>query len=123
MILILSLMILGIHFNSLVLYMFCKHRHYRLPSRLQLFSLAVDDIGTAIFVEPMVIIMFYKVDAFERSNVLCRLFSNLLHIFPWGSIISLMVLSFTRVVIVLYPLAYKIWVTRRRVLYLSLIHI
>ena len=117
MILILSLMILGIHFNSLVLYMFCKHRHYRLPSRLQLFSLAVDDIGTAIFVEPMVIIMFYKVDAFERSNVLCRIFSNLLHIFPWGSIISLMVLSFTRVVIVLYPLAYKIWVTRRRVLY------
>ena len=116
-ILILSLMILGIHFNSLVLYMFCKHRHYRLPSRLQLFSLAVDDIGTAIFVEPMVISMFYKIELFAQNNVLCRIFSNLLHIFPWGSIISLMVLSFTRVVIVLYPLAYKIWVTRRRVVH------
>ena len=119
-ILILSLMILGIHFNSLVLYMFCKNRHYRLPSRLQLFSLAVDDIGTAIFVEPMVISMFYKVQVFQQSSVLCRIFSNLLHVFPWGSIISLMVLSATRVVIVLYPLAYKIWVTRRRILYVIL---
>lgn len=119
-ILILSLMILGIHFNSLVLYMFCKHRHYRLPSRLQLFSLAVDDIGTAIFVEPIVIAMFYRGDVFAQSNVLCRVFSNLLHVFPWGSIISLMVLSGTRVVIVLYPLAYKIWITRRRVLHVIL---
>ena len=116
-VLILLLMICGIHFNCLVLYLFGKRKHYRLPSRLQLFSLAVDDMGTALLVEPLVITMFYRVDIFEGNDVLCRIFSNLLHIFPWGSIISLMILSFTRVVIVIYPLAFKIWVTRQRVMH------
>ena len=45
------------------------------------------------------------------------MFSNLLHVFPWGSIISLMVLSLTRVIIVIFPLGYKVWVTRRRMMY------
>lgn len=113
-------MICGIHFNLLVLYLFGKRRHYRLPSRLQLFCLAVDDMGTALLVEPLVVAMFYRGDLFERSDLLCRIFSNLLHVFPWGSIVSLIVLSFTRVVIVIYPLAYKVWVTRQRIVHVIL---
>ena len=118
---IIILMILGLYLNTLILYMFLKNKHYRLPSRLQLFTLALDDLGTALLVEPIVISMFYHGDNFDASPILCRLFSNLLHIFPWGSIISLMILSFTRVIIVLFPLAHKIWITRQRVVYVIVV--
>ena len=113
---ILILMILGFILNLVTLITFFKQGHYKRPSRLQLFSLAIDDFGTCLLVEPMVISMFFRGAAYEKDTRLCRLFTNFLHIFPWNSIVTLIMLSFTRMIVVLYPLAYRVWITQDRII-------
>ena len=110
------LMILGFILNLITLITFFKQGHYKRPSRLQLFSLAIDDFGTCLLVEPMVISMFFRGTAYEQDARLCRIFTNFLHIFPWNSIVTLIMLSFTRMIVVLYPLAYRVWITQDRII-------
>ena len=101
----------GAIINSLVLFAFLRFRLYNSPSNLQLLSLVIDDLGTAILVEPLVTLSYLRPSLFVESGWLCRYFSTLLHIFPWGSTISILTLSSTRVLIVTRPFVYRSYVT------------
>ena len=109
------LFFLGSLFNILVLRVFMKSTLYKSPSNLQLFSLVLDDLGTSILVEPLVVLSYLRPSIFLRSTWLCRYFSSVLHIFPWGSTISLLILSVTRIFIFRRPLMYRSYVTCTRV--------
>ena len=77
----------GLIMNILVISAFLRLKLYKSPSNLQLFSLAIDDCGTALLVEPLVITSYLKPKLFLENPWLCQLFSSTLHIFPWGSTI------------------------------------
>lgn len=109
------LCVIGSIINTLVISAFMRFKLYNSTSNLQLFSLAVDDLGTALLVEPLVITSYLKPQAFLRIPWLCRYFSSALHIFPWGSTISILILSVTRILIVLYPLMYRTYITCKHI--------
>ena len=51
---------IGLILNTIVIVAFSRFRLYRQPSHLQLLSLAIDDLGTALLVEPLVILSYLK---------------------------------------------------------------
>ena len=105
------LCVVGLIMNILVINAFLRLKLFNSPSNLQLFSLAVDDFGTALLVEPLVVISYLKPQLFLHNPWLCRFFSSTLHLFPWGSTISILILSTTRVLIVMYPRMYRTYIT------------
>ena len=109
------LCVIGLIVNTLVIIAFSRFKLYRLPSNLQLFSLAMDDLGTALLAEPLAILMYLKPQMFSEEESLCRYFLTLLHIFPWGSTMSILILSVTRILIVVYPLAYRSYFTCKHI--------
>ena len=109
------LCVVGITMNVLVISAFLRGKLYKSPSNLQLFSLAIDDCGTALLVEPLVIVSYLKSDIFLENSWICRFFSSLLHIFPWGSTISILILSMTRVLIVMYPHLHRSYITCKHI--------
>ncbi|KAL5260683.1 hypothetical protein ACHWQZ_G010735 [Mnemiopsis leidyi] len=109
------LCVVGITMNILVISAFLRCKLYKSPSNLQLFSLAIDDCGTALLVEPLVIVSYLKPDLFLENPWICRSFSSLLHIFPWGSTISILILSLTKVLIVMYPQMHRSYITCKHI--------
>ena len=113
------LCVVGLILNSLILVAFVKHKLYARANNVQLFSLALDDFGTALWVELMVILSYMKPSAFADKTWLFRLFSSLIHTFPWGSTLSILILSVTRVITIIFPVHYKELITTRR-MYIAL---
>eukprot|EP00116_Pleurobrachia_bachei_P002073 sb/3462335/ len=96
---------------------FAKFKLYLQPSNLQLLSLAMDDLGTAVLVEPFVVLTYLKPHLFVQNAWLCDYFSTVLHLFPWGSTISILILSSNRALIIIFPLIYRSSVTCKHIFY------
>jgi hypothetical protein len=109
------LCVVGIVMNIVAISAFMKFKLYNSASSLQLLSLALDDFGTALLVEPLVIFSYLKPKLFLENPWICRLFSSTLHIFPWGSTISILILSTTRLLIVMNPQIYRSYITCKHI--------
>lgn len=108
---------LGTVLNTLVIGAFVRFKLYLQPSNLQLLSLAMDDLGTAVLVEPFVVLTYLKPHLFLQNTWLCDYFSTVLHLFPWGSTISILILSVSRALIVIFPLVYRSTVSCKHIFY------